>query len=66
MTLCDHHVLADSSFSWWGAWLNSSEAKIVVAPRPWSQDLPADWVRIERRVYQADQPPSTTTFAPVT
>jgi hypothetical protein len=66
MTLCDHHVLADSSLSWWGAWLDPSPAKIVVAPRPWLQDSPADWVRIDRRDYQADQPPSTTTFAPVT
>jgi hypothetical protein len=74
MTLCDHHVLADSSFSWWGAWLSPSPAKIVVAPRPWLQDprwdesgrIPADWVRIDRRVHQADQPPSTMTFAPVT
>jgi hypothetical protein len=74
MTLCDHHVLANSSFSWWGAWLNPNPAKIVVAPRPWLQDsrwdekgrIPADWVRIDRRDYQADQPPSTTTFAPVT
>jgi Glycosyl transferase family 11 len=66
MTLCDHLVLADSSFSWWGAWLNPRPAKIVVAPRPWLDDLPAEWVRIDRRDYQADQPPSTTTFAPVT
>jgi Glycosyl transferase family 11 len=66
MTLCDHHVLADSSFSWWGAWLDPSPAKIVVAPRPWLQDSPSDWVRIDRGDYQADQPPSTTTFAPVT
>jgi hypothetical protein len=74
MALCDHHVLANSSFSWWGAWLSPSPAKIVVAPRPWLQDsrwdengrIPADWVRIDRRDYQADQPPSTTTFAPVT
>jgi hypothetical protein len=66
MTLCDHLVLADSSFSWWGAWLNPNPAKIVVAPRPWLQDLPTEWVRIDRRDYQADQPPSTTTFAPVT
>jgi hypothetical protein len=66
MTLCEHHVLADSSFSWWGAWLDPSPAKIVVAPRPWLQELPTDWVQFDRRDYQADQPPSTTTFAPVT
>jgi hypothetical protein len=66
MTLCDHLVLADSGFSWWGAWLNPSPAKIVVAPRLWLEDLPADWVQIDRSDYQADQPPSTTTFAPVT
>jgi hypothetical protein len=66
MTLCDHLVLADSDFSWWGAWLNPSPAKIVVAPRLWLEDLPADWVQIDRSDYQADQPPSTTTFAPVT
>jgi hypothetical protein len=66
MTLCDHLVLADSSFSWWGAWLNPSPEKIVVAPRLWLQDLPTDWVQFDRRDYQADQPPSTTTFAPVT
>jgi hypothetical protein len=54
MARCSHHIIANSSFSWWGAWLNPSPAKIVVAPRRWfgastndTRDLlPEAWVRL--------------------
>jgi Glycosyl transferase family 11 len=54
MRLCHHHVVANSSFSWWGAWLCEYPRKIVVAPRDWFRDraidttdlVPSDWRRI--------------------
>lgn len=51
MSLCTHHIVANSSFSWWGAWLNRKEGKRVYAPKKWfavnhmdTRDLcPRDW-----------------------
>jgi hypothetical protein len=54
MSACRHHITANSSFSWWGAWLDPRQDSVVVAPQQWfrtdkldARDLvPSRWVRI--------------------
>ncbi|MGB8815782.1 MAG: alpha-1,2-fucosyltransferase [Minisyncoccia bacterium] len=54
MSECKHHVLANSTFSWWGAWLNPNHDKIVIVPKQWIAKktteeidlIPKEWITI--------------------
>lgn len=56
MSLCKHNIIANSSFSWWAAWLNNNTSKIVISPLKWYNNeymnkqtmdlIPKEWIRI--------------------
>lgn len=55
MSLCKNNIIANSSFSWWGAWLNNNPNKKVIAPNKWFCDenninaleiIPKNWIKI--------------------
>lgn len=55
MSLCKHNIIANSSFSWWGAWLNNNKTKKVISPKKWfgsavnlydGDIVPEKWIKI--------------------
>lgn len=54
MAACSHHIIANSTFSWWGAWLNRNPDKIVISPKDWFTNdflndndiVPEEWITI--------------------
>ena len=53
MSLCKHNIIANSTFSWWGAWLNKNENKVIIIPDRWLNSdtcpgiFPEDWIKMK-------------------